>query len=133
MNLRDQILGADDIRLVPVEVPEWKATVYVRMLSGTERDRFEASLVKGQGKQRAPDLANLRARLVVLCAVDAEGNRIFKDEDVAALGAKAAAPLDRLFTAAQSLNGLTEKDVEELAGNSGGAPSAVSTSGSPSP
>lgn len=117
MDLRTAILEAQDSQRQAVEVPEWGVTVYVRTLSGTERDAFEAGLVKGQGKQRKPDLANLRARLVALCAVDAEGKRIFADGDVDALGRKAAAPLDRIFTAAQQLNGLTEKDVEDLAGN----------------
>jgi len=117
MNLREQILAAPDSKRIPVEVPEWDVTVYLRTLTGTERDAFEGGLMKGKGKNRAPDLTNLRARLVTLCAVDADGKRIFADDDIAALGAKAAAPLDRLFSAAQELNGLNEKDVKELEGN----------------
>lgn len=117
MNLRETILAAQDSKRIPVEVPEWGVTVYLRTLSGTERDAFEGGLMKGKGKQRAPDLANLRARLVALCAVDADGKRIFADDDIPALGAKASAPLDRLFSAAQELNGLSGKDVEDLEGN----------------
>jgi hypothetical protein len=117
MSLRDTILGAQDTKRIPVEVPEWGVTVWLRTLTGTERDAFEGSLMKGKGKNRAPDLANLRARLVVLCAVDEAGQRIFAPDDVDALGRKAAAPLDRLFSAAQELNGLSEADVKELEGN----------------
>lgn len=35
-----------------------------------------------------------------------------------ALGRKSAAALDRVFAAGQRLNGLTNQDVDELAGNS---------------
>ena len=130
-SLKELIFAANDVQRIPVVVPEWGVTVYIRTLSGTERDAFEGGLMKGKGKQREPDLANLRARLVALCAVDEEGNRIFDKSDVEALGKKAAAPLDRLFTAAQELNGLTEKDVQELAGNSVGDRNDASTSDSP--
>jgi len=117
MNLREAILAAQDSKRIPVEVPEWGVKVYLRTLTGAERDAFEGGLMKGKGKNRAPDLANLRARLVALCAVDADGKRIFADDDIHALGGKAAAPLDRLFSAAQELNSLSDKDVEELEGN----------------
>ena len=150
MNLRETILAAQDSKRISVDVPEWGVTVYLRTLSGTERDAFEGGLMAqgtpGIAAPAAPaaaagtpelftpekvglvldksrlqateaDLANLRARLVALCAVDADGKRIFADDDIPALGGKASAPLDRLFSAAQELNGLSGKDVEDLEGN----------------
>lgn len=110
------ILNAVDSKLEKVDVPEWGGEVYLRTLTGTERDRFEASCLVG-GKFGPQGMQNIRARLMVLCICDAEGKRLFDDKDAIELGAKSAAVLDRLFAAAQRLNGLSEQDVEELAKN----------------
>jgi hypothetical protein len=125
------ILGADDLPREQVNVPEWGGAVHVRSLTGAERDDFEASMFEGQGKKARMNSKNLRARLVALCVVDADGERIFADGDVEALGRKSAAALDRVFSAAQRLNGFTQADIEELEGNSETAPSDASTSASP--
>lgn len=122
------ILSADDLPAETVKVPEWGGAVRVRSLTGAERDAFEASMFEGTGKKARMNSANLRARLVALCVVDEAGERLFADEDVEALGAKSAAALDRVFSAAQRLNGFTSADVEELEGNSESGPSAASTS-----
>ena len=110
---RDQILGADDQPRERVEVPEWKGHVFVRSMSGAERDSWEASLVAaGEGR----NLANARARLAVLCTVDEQGNRLFSAEDADVLGKKAAKPLDRIFRAAMRLNARTKEEVEKVVG-----------------
>lgn len=114
---REAILGQADRVVEAVDVPEWGGVVYVRSLTGAERDQFEASIVQRNGKDTRTNLRNLRARLVVLAACDADGQPIFKTEDAAALGAKNAAPLDRLFAAAQRLSGLRDNDVQEMAEN----------------
>lgn len=114
---RDAILGQADRAIELVEVPEWGGAVYVRSLSGAERDQFEASIVQRNGKDTRTNLRNLRARLVVLAACDEDGAALFRAEDVQALGAKNAAPLDRLFSVAQRLSGLRDNDVQEMAEN----------------
>jgi len=115
---RDAILQAEDLPRELVEVPEWGGCVYVRTLTGTERDAFEASVVEQRGKSTKMNLRNIRAKLVALTVVDEEGNRIFSDADVGQLGKKSAVVLDRLFEVAQRLSGLKDEDVEELAKNS---------------
>lgn len=125
---KSAILAADDLKTEDVEVPEWGGTVRVRAFSGRERDEFEASLVRGDGKDRKVDLTNMRARLVALTVVDETGQKLFTHDDVDLLGAKSGAALDRVFAVAQKLNGLSGADVEELTKNSSGAPSADSTS-----
>lgn len=121
---RDQIFAIDDSRIERVEVPEWGGHVYVRMLSGTERDAFEAATVtrKGKGKTET-NLVNMRARLAVLCVCDESGKRLFADADATALGRKSAAALDRITDVALRLNGMTEESVEDAEGNSESAPS----------
>ena len=127
------ILAAQDLQTEDVEVPEWGGTVRVRSFTGRERDAFEASMVRGEGRDRKVDLTNMRARLVGLTVIDETGQRLFTDEEVDLLGAKSGAALDRVFAVAQKLNGLSGSDVEELTKNSSGVPSAVSTSASALP
>jgi len=115
---RDAILGADDLPKQEVEIPEWGGSVFVRTMTAGERDAYESSMLLN-GK---PNLANMRAKLVVRTAVDEEGKRLFADADAEALGKKSASAVDKLFGVAQRLNGLTKKDVEELEKNSGRIP-----------
>lgn len=112
---RDQILEADDLERQEVEVPEWGGSVWVRSMTGLERDKFETTLTNG--KDKGVNLQNIRARLVGLCSVDDGGARLFTDDDVKLLGKKSAKALDRVFDVAQRLNGLRNEDVEELAEN----------------
>jgi hypothetical protein len=128
---REAILAAQDITIQVVSVVEWGGDVRVRSLSGAERDAFEASLAgDSAGKDRKANLENLRARLVVRCAVDETGARLFADADADALGTKSAAALDCLFEVAQALSGLSNKDVDALAKNSAAAQSGDSSSNS---
>lgn len=116
---RDEILGADDLQLIEVAVPEWGGSVCVKALTGFERDQYEESLIrwrakKGQKVQATMALSNARAKLVSLAVRDESGERVFSDRDVAALGAKSAAALERVFDVAAGISGLQAKDVAEL-------------------
>lgn len=126
---REQILGATDRKTEDVAVPEWGGSVRVRGLSGAERDAYEASIVQlGAGGKRSVNLKNLRARLVAYSVIDEDGNPLFTPEDVAALGDKSAAALERVFDVARKLSGLADGDVKELAEGFAPAPSDGSTS-----
>lgn len=114
----DEILNAQDEQFEDVSVPEWGGELRVKGLSGTERDALEASMIQGKGKKRDINLANLRAKLVAHSVVDENGERVFEDADIAALGKKSAAALQRAFEVAQRLSGLSQEDVEELTKNS---------------
>jgi len=64
----------------------------VRAMTGAERDAFEADNYKRskKGADFSQSMQNIRARLVVRTVVDGDGQRVFKDEDAEALGAKTA-------------------------------------------
>lgn len=126
---RDEILGAHDRKTEDVAVPEWGGTVRVRALSGAERDAYEAGIVqiKGDGSRKFT-LANARARLVSLSVVDENGEHLFSEADVAALGAKSATALERVFDVARRLSGLSDEDVEGLVQSFDNAPGGDSTS-----
>ena len=125
---KERILAVDDIVTEDVDVPEWGGTVRVRGLSGVERDAFEASMIERRGKKVETNLTNLRAKLVAASVVDEKGSRLFSDADVKALGAKSAAGLDRVYDVAQRLSGISDDDVDELAGNLSGTASGDSSS-----
>jgi len=125
---RDGILGADDQRIELVEVEEWGGSLYVRVMSGGERDAFEAAWSNSR-QDGASGLTDIRARLCVLTACDADGKRLFTDLDIPSLTRKSSVALDRVFAVAQRLNGMTGADVDELVGNSEGGTTADSGSG----
>jgi hypothetical protein len=113
----EAILGQEDLPKQRVIVPEWKGCVWVRSITGEERDAFEVGMVEQRGPDRVTNMRNVRARLVALCACDAEGKRIFTDQQAEALGRKNARALERLFVVARRLNGILTADVAELVGN----------------
>lgn len=115
---RNSILSQTGRTIEFVEVPEWGGGVHVRSLSAYERDRFEASLQASKGNDSKLNLSNFRSKLVVLAASDAEGNAVFADTDIGALGKTNAGALQRVFEVAQKLAGMTKADVDELTGNS---------------
>jgi hypothetical protein len=126
---REEILGADDRKTEDVAVPEWGGSVRVRSMSGKERDAYEAGIVQMRGDgSRKVTLENIRARLVSLTVVGEDGERLFSESDIGVLGDKSAAALERVFDVARKLSGLSEDDVEELAGDFDDAPNGDSTS-----
>jgi len=139
---RDQILASKGtLKTKEIHVPEWAVdgddVVILRELTGADLDAYQASLVvrrpalfgpnKGQ-MEDVPDNANAKAKFVAKVIVDADGNRLFTDSDVIALGELSASALVRVFVEASELNGLDDESVEEIEGNSGAAQSGSSTS-----
>lgn len=112
---KQQILDVTDTKTEEVEVPEWGGTVRIQTMTGFARDAFESSIT---GKNGAVNTTNIRAKLVAACVIDDEGELMFSDKDVAKLGKKSAAALERVFSAAQQMNRISDNDVEELAKNS---------------
>jgi len=108
---RDQILGAVDFNFVGVDGPEWGGSVRLRGLSAAERDEFEASLGVSQ------DLVNMRARLVVNCLVDENGDKLFKSSEAKELGKKNGQVINMLFDEVRKLSGMADEDLGIAEGN----------------
>jgi hypothetical protein len=111
---KNQILAAADHKTEDMEVKEWGGIVRISTMSASDRDKWEQDTYGGE----KPKVEDFRARFVALCLVDEKGTRLFTDKEVAQLGAKSAAALDRVFRAAQKLNALGEQEVEALEKNS---------------
>lgn len=125
---REQILTVDDMIKEEVPVPEWGGTVLVKRLSGEERDRYEDSLYKQEGKKYKLTVNNIKARLAAYSIIDENGNRIFTEADIAELGKKSAKALNRVADVCRKLSGFTDEDMNELTKNS----EATTTEDSPS-
>jgi hypothetical protein len=118
---RKSILAADDVRKEKVHVPEWKGDVFLRVLTGTDRDRFEESYADQKMKA-------FRIRFLLLALCDEDGERLFNDDESDILGKKSSVVINRLFEAGWKLNAFTQEAVDALGEDSETAPSGGSTS-----
>jgi len=123
---RDAILQAQDIEVVAVNVPEWGGHVFVRVMTGRERDAFEASITAG-GKEKT-NMVDFRARFAVMVICDEEGERLFDAKDIDALTKKSAAALDRVFEVGKKINRIGEEEQQALVANFDQAPLGASGS-----
>jgi hypothetical protein len=114
---RDAILAAEDLRREPVPVPEWGGTVYVRTMTGTERDAWEMMAFTVKDGEASVNRDNIRARLAALTVCDETGELLFSVDDIDALGKKSAPALDRVYAVAQRVNAVSAEDIKELSGN----------------
>jgi hypothetical protein len=124
---REAILAAVDLPREQVSVPEWGGDVLVQGLDGSGRDFWETSWFKARESGTiAPE--HHRALLVSLTLIDAEGGRLFRAEDIAQLGRKSPAGLDRVYEVALRLSGLGRGAVEKAEANLASDPSDSSGS-----
>lgn len=122
---KEQILAADDLTYEDVFVEEWDLTVRVRSLTGTEYAGYQRALssmqqeLRGRGRKRELDVkieSHAEKAMLLLCMlsmVDGEGNRLFTEAELEALGKKNHRPLSRIYEVAERLSGLNEEAVEE--------------------
>ena len=105
---KKDILSINDTKTEAVGVPEWNnATVYLRTISGLEREAFEESYADQKMK-------NFRLRFLVKTLCDESGTRLFDDADIEELGKKSSTVINRLFDKAWALNAFTPEAVEKL-------------------
>ena len=131
LTTKESILTKDDLKSEIVLIPEWGDSVRVWMLTGADRDAYEQLLIEQRGPDVGTNVKNIRARLAAFCVRDDNNERLFLDAEIDALGKKNAKALDRIYEVAYRLNAFGRREVEELAGNSGGGQAAAFVSDSP--
>lgn len=118
---KSDILGMVDRRPEAVYVPAWDAEVYIRPMSGRDRDELEA------WQRDNPDGVGMRAQIVARCLCDADGRPMdWDDDELAQLGERDGTALDQIVGHAARLSSLTKDAVEAIAKNSPAAPSGGS-------
>ena len=100
--------------------------VFVRQMTGRERDRFERSLLievedrKGNVTYKRA-LEDFRAKLAVNTLCDEQGENLMNPDDYDVLSQHmSAARLERIVDKAQEINRISEEDKEAMVKNSGG-------------
>lgn len=134
MLTRGAILGAQDLASEMLDVPEWGGQVRVRELSAAQMAAFKARSVDAvdTNSRTVKDGAALFALscwVVAQGVVDADGARVFGDEDVDALGGKSDQVIERLAERILGLSGAGMKR-EEAEKNSAASRNGSSGSGS---
>lgn len=105
------ILAFDDRKMVRVDTPEWKGHVFVRSMTAGERDAFDLFILDNRENLK------IRAYIVAMCAVDADGDRLFTVDDINALDGKASLPMTNIFMKAREINKLFVADIEDAEKN----------------
>lgn len=120
MTLAEEILTFNDAKIEKVSVPEWGPAgekIYVRLMTGAQRDVWEAAIYVRKQLGETAIYDNMTARLAVLCACDEKGVPIFQPDQSDDLGGKSSTAVKRIGDAAAKLNKLTKQDFEELTKN----------------
>lgn len=125
-----QSTAAQTAPIERVPVPELGAgkVAIIRGMSGTERDKYQASLLL-QGKRGGSrvDMTDVSAKLVARCLIHESGERMFTDAEVSTVGAIRGDVLKRLYDVAAKLSGITDEEIDEL-GKSSANPIGTSSS-----
>ena len=119
----DDIVASQDKEYEDVDVPEWGGTVRIATMSGEDRDRWELSMMQADDSSERGFKLNFdaysRVRLVAMCLVDDNFNRIFvTKEQIERLSQKSGKVMDLLYDVAQRVNGITDEDIDDLEKNS---------------
>lgn len=118
-NLRERILNASDIKKETVRVEEWGVDVEVWGLTSAERAQCveAATVTDAEGNSQVSDTGILIPLMIAGTRDPATKERLFKEADRDALGAKSAAPVERLAKVVLKLSGMSEPEQEKIKGN----------------
>ena len=128
MGLRDDILKSRTAKPKMEAIQVFGHPLYVRKIKGAELDQYEGQRLDiRSAKDIRINYRNMRARLVVLVLCDENGERIFSDADVEAVGELPADELDAIYDVGLRLNGMDKDATERLEKNSDQEPHGGST------
>jgi hypothetical protein len=120
---RKTLLTRETLKVVKVEF-ENGDFVFVKQMTGRDRDLFEQSLVvKTKDKKGTvsfeQNLEDFRAKLAVITICDENGNNLLQPGDFPLLSqSMSAAHLETIINKAQEINKISEADKEDLLKNS---------------
>ena len=121
---REALLQRDDLKIEKVELS--RGHVFVREMTGSEKDIWEQSMLKQKptkDKTKAVEyettLEDFRAKLAVVTVCDEDGTLLFTPADVKTLNKMMSATnIERIVAVAQRINAVTEQDKDDILKNS---------------
>jgi hypothetical protein len=121
---KENLLAKEKLEIVKVEFDNGDY-VYVRQMTGHERDVFEQSLLKKNRDSKGMIVSyeqateDFRAKLAVVTLCDEAGGAILEPKDYPVLSRNMSAKrLEKIINTAQKLNAITEEDKEAIVKNS---------------
>lgn len=116
---REGLLAKEKLKVERVNLNETDY-VFVRQMTGRERDIFERSLYTMDRENKVTTrLEDFRAKLAVCTLCDDQGKLLLQPNDYTILSQNmSASRLEKIVNAAQKLNAITEEDKEALVKNS---------------
>jgi hypothetical protein len=126
--IRDRIGKARPYSSRTIDVPEWDISVEIRSMTLGDRNEMAMSMVNADGTSKPMGL--FYPAILIACTYDAEGNKVFTDQDFGWIESLDAKTLDLIAEPALEMNGMKNapKKVEEEAGKSGKTDDSVSPS-----
>jgi hypothetical protein len=115
---REALLKLCKRRYATVDIPERDITVRIQSLSENEKSQYETCLIAKNGKGIMRErLQDATRRLLALCIVDDNGDRIFTDGDLSELANLDAFVSSRIYDACQEHCGFNKGDIDETVKN----------------
>ena len=122
---REQILAAPDVVIEEVDVPEWGGSVLLRTLTAHQAEEWIRRARDPETRQI--NFHGFMPALLALTIVDADGQTVFSETDVEALGEKSAEVIRRLYERASKLSSLgdaTDEAIEDFGSAQSDVPSS---------
>ena len=131
---RINLLAKQKLEIVKVVLDDGDY-VFVREMSGRDRDRWESTILKkvtkGKEVTMEQNLEDFRAKLAVATVCDDKGVLLLSEENIPVLSQNMSARnLQTIVEVAQRLNKITEDEKEDLVKNSGAGVAGSSNSDS---
>jgi hypothetical protein len=121
---KDLLLQKEKLEIEKVEFDNGDY-VYVRQMTGHERDMFEQSMLRknrdGKGNVLSVEtvMDDFRSKLAAITLCDEEGKSLLSANDYAVLSNNMSAKrLEKIINISQKLNAITEEDKEAIVKNS---------------
>lgn len=113
---REMLLAAPKRRFTEVTIPEW-GTFRLRSLTELERSRLEAALLDKSGKLSPAKMIDHKCRAIVAAVVDADGNQLLTNTDIASLQQQDSWKTNALMEEINRHWGVSQADIEVLEKN----------------
>ena len=114
---RNALLKLCERRYIDLDLEDAGVTVRIQSLSEKEKSSYETRLIAKSGRGILRDrLQDATRRLIALCLVDENNDRIFLDSDVNQIGEMDSFVSSRIYDVAQQHCGFNKGDIEDTVG-----------------
>ena len=116
---RNALLKLCERRYIDLELADAGITVRIQSLSEKEKSTYETRLIAKSGRGILRErLQDATRRLIALCLVDEDNDRIFLDSDVDKIGELDSFVSSKIYDACQEHCGFNKGDIQDAVKNS---------------